>query len=219
MYVRAITDLFIHLSVCLLQLRKTKNPFTYDVTASKVKSAVTGVNFASKNGSKIPMKDTTEPIEITIENEAPDIKTENMTMSVQPDGSQENFHKIDIHNESFRAVLELPKDVRFQVYLRENKRPTTDKYAMKWNLPDNSSCKWKNESQHRYEYVDLLESDEDEYECSRNPYIVFTSDSHGFDGVFYLGESLCLRKNINYTVKLYFSFVFNSKHTTFFYQI
>lgn len=134
------------------------------------------------------MKDTDEPIEITIENEAPNTAPENMTMAVQPDGSQQNFHKIDIHNESFRAVIDLPKNIQVQVYLRENKRPTVDQYVMKWNLPDNSSCKWKNESKHQYEYVDLIESDEDEYECTRNPGVVFASDSHGFDGVFYLGE-------------------------------
>ena len=169
------------------QIKKTKNAFTYDESASKVKSSVTGIDFASKDGKGISVNNTDEPIEIIIENEAPDIQPEEIRMGVQEDGSQENFHTVKLSNESFRAVITPIDDVAIEVYLRVDKRPTPKKYMFRWTLPDNSSCTWKNETKHEGEIMDLLLVDRNETICTRDVYSIFVSDEHNIDGVAYLG--------------------------------
>ena len=135
------------------------------------------------------VNNTEKPIEIVIENNALPMDPDNVTMGVQPDGSQQNFHNIKLQNESFRAVITPVNDVRIQVYLRDRKRPTPEKYLFHWQLPDNSSCSWKNESAHLGDTIDLLIVDADDVICTRDVYSIFVSDEHNLADV-YLG--LCI---------------------------
>eukprot|EP00111_Clytia_hemisphaerica_P007273 TCONS_00021135-protein len=171
-----------------VQLRKTENPFTYDSTASKVKSSITGINFASSNGDLMKVNGTQDPIEITIANKAPEIHPEEVTMGIQPDGTQQNFHRITLQNESFRAIIKpVDENVIIRVYLREFKRPSPEKYSFSWVLPDNSSCRWVNDTEHWNEAIDLLKVNiSEDVTCSRDVYSVFVSDEHNLSDV-YLG--------------------------------
>lgn len=129
-------------------------------------------------------------MEIIIENKAPEIRPEEIRMGVKDDNSQENFHTIKLSNESFRAVLTPILNVKIDVYLRVKKRPTREKYMFRWTLPDNSSCTWKNETEHAGEIIDLLEVNRNETICTRDVYSIFVSDEHNIDGVAYLGNHL-----------------------------
>ena len=173
----------------MYQIKKTKNSFTYDASASMVKSSVTGINFASKDGKSISVNNTEEPIEIIIENNAPVIQPKMFTMGVEDDDHQTNFHTVKLSNESFRAVILPVENVKLEVYLQVKKRPTPEKYLFRWELPDNSSCVWKNETKHANEMIDLLQVDRNETLCTRDVYSIFVSDKHNIDGVAYLGNS------------------------------
>ena len=118
---------------------------------------------AGKNGPK-SVTATPEPMELWIENHPLpvnetkifEMKNNNDTknyssMSVEDNGEQWSYHVTEIRNESARIVIDLFNKTycsSFTVYLRQDKQPTTEKYLMKWSLPNNASCKWKNESAH-----------------------------------------------------------------------
>ena len=147
------------------------------------------------------VNNTQEPIQIIIENNAPEIKPDNVQMSIEDDGNQQNFHSMKLSNESFRAVVIPVRNERLEVYLHVDKRPTKEKYLFKWELPDNSTCQWINETKHANETLDLLLVDWNETSCSRDPYSVFVSDSNNIDGVVYLGKfkycfTIILRRTI-----------------------
>ena len=109
-------------------------------------------------------------------------------MGIQPDGSQQNFHRITLQNESFRAIIKpVEENVLIRVYLREFKRPSPEKYLFSWVLPDNSSCRWINDTEHENEAIDLLKVDGSEVTCSRDVYSIFVSDELNLSDV-YLGK-------------------------------
>ena len=165
-----------------------KNPFTFSDTASKVKSKLTGINFETADGP-MSVNDTDEPIEIKIQNNPPPPKEpENLLMSV--DGQvQSGYHKVEIHNESFRALIVPQQKIRLTAVLH-HKRPTLEKYLFRSVLPDNSSCSWRNETEHKGEAIDMLNVDPNEVVCKSDPYVFFISDKEGLDGSFVLGKSV-----------------------------
>jgi len=137
------------------------------------------------------VKDTETPMTITIQNNPLDKpEEEEHSMSVDSNGQQSRFLRVEIHNESFRGLFNFKdrSNVTVTVLIRQNQRPTHDNHLMKWSLPDNSSCTWKNKSTHVNEFIDLFESDPLEYGCTRDVHAVFISDKEDLDGVFYIGK-------------------------------
>ena len=118
---------------------------------------------AGKDGPK-SVANTPDPMIIWIDNKPLpvnetkifEMKNNNDTknyssMSVEDNGEQWSYHVTEIKNESARIVIDLFNKTycsSFTVYLREEKQPTVEKYLMKWTLPNNETCKWKNESNH-----------------------------------------------------------------------
>jgi len=128
---------------------------------------------------------------IVIENKPINDKpVQNLTsLSVDEDGTQWAYHKVQIHNESFQASF-WPEQVgtKLTVYLKQNKQPTEDTYDFIWKLPDNTSCSWVNKTKHGNDSIILFESDANEYSCKWDVYGVFLSDSENLDGVFHVGK-------------------------------
>jgi len=173
-------------------MKSMANPFTFSSTASLVKSKLTAINFETPDGP-LSVNDTDEPIEIRIQNNPPAPKEpEHLLMSVEGDGHvQTGYHRVEIRNESFRALF-VPK-FKFRVTaVLHHKRPTLEKYLFRAVLPDNSTCKWRNETEHEGEDIDMLNVDTNEVWCTRDPYVFFISDKEGLDGEFVLGEHVNL---------------------------
>eukprot|EP00111_Clytia_hemisphaerica_P021129 TCONS_00062242-protein len=186
-----------------VKIVQMENPFGWDETSSKIKSKMTGINMAGKNGPK-SVTGTPEPMELWIENhplpvnesEIFEMKNNNDTknyssMSVEDNGEQWSYHVTEIRNESARIVIDLFNKTycsSFTVYMRQDKQPTTEKYLMKWSLPNNETCKWKNESEHIGESINLLsDENQDEFECQLATNLIFISDKEGLDGDFHFG--------------------------------
>ena len=167
------------------------------------------------------VKDASEPLKIIIENRKPkqppsannssgnsnstddEPSADTFRMEVGTDGEQWSFHAVDIHNESFRAVV-TPRNtsIRLSVYIREHRRPTPDKYLFRWFLPDSSSCDWLNRTRFLNQTVDVINDDPEDYTCRLHPYAVFISDEVGLDGNFNLGKFHKLLKQILSLLKL-----------------
>ena len=112
-------------------------------------------------------------------------------MSVEDNGEQWSYHTTSVKNESVRMVIELFNETYchvFTVYLRKDKKPTTEKYDMKWYLPNNSSCKWKNETKHDGDIIDFRTTDAGEYECDHESNVIFISDKENLDGSYQIGK-------------------------------
>lgn len=170
-------------------MKNAKNPYTFDNSSAKIKTPMTGVDFASKEGSGIPMKNSSERMAIVINNGPSKELPEEMAMSVDgPDGQQWAYLTTEISNTSVRTVI-LPKAmVKLNVYFREGKRPTAKKHMFHWVLPDNSSCSWIWPLDHVGEGIDLLRTNTSLYKCTREIYAVFVSDEYPMNGTFYFGK-------------------------------
>lgn len=180
---------------------QVENSFTWDPSAAKIKSKLTGINLAGPDGPK-SVDSTSKPMEIYIENhplpkndsEVFEIKENNDTknyssMSVEDNGEQWSYHTTNVKNESVRMVIDLfnkTKCQSFDVYMRQNKQPTVEKYRFKWSLPNNQSCRWKNESWNG-DPINLGDADPSDYECDQDTDVIFISDSENLDGKFIVG--------------------------------
>lgn len=160
-----------------------------------MKSALTGINIGAQ-GSNMLVEGTPQPIELWIANTPPGEDPEppkNFSLSVQPSGEQWAYHTINMKNDSLRAYINLTvPNVTITVYLRKEKQPTPEKYEFRWNIPDNSSCFWKNETAHVGEILNLLWVDEEEYSCLYDPNVIFISDSEELHGKYILGLLLSI---------------------------
>eukprot|EP00111_Clytia_hemisphaerica_P004036 TCONS_00011552-protein len=190
-----------------VKVLKFANLYSFDQSSLRVNSAVTGINFEnSQTNGPMEVKDASEPLKIIIENREPkqssfannssensnstgDGLTANVfRMEVGDNGEQWSFHAVDIHNESFRAVIN-PQNtsLRLTVYMRENNRPSPDKYLFRWIVPDSSSCDWLNRTGFVNRTVDVLRDQPEDYSCRLHPFSVFISDELELDGKFILG--------------------------------
>lgn len=169
-------------------MKKMKNPYTFDASASRISTPITGVDFASKSGANIPMKNTTEKMAIYINNSPSDSVPDEMKMSVEDDGQQWAFIKTQIRNTSVRTVIAPKAMVKLNVYFREDVRPTEQKHLFHWVLPDNSSCSWTWPLDHEGEEIDMMRTNKSLYSCSKEIYAVFVSDEYPMNGTFYFGK-------------------------------
>ena len=163
----------------------------------KVKSSLTSFNIESKDGVAIPVNDVAEPIMIYVVNpskpepaEGEEKKEEDIvSMSVNPDNSQVSYHTEYIRNESFLALFGVQQYGRkLTVRLKKNKKPTSKLYNYEFNLPDNSSCAWKNVTQYGNASIDIFTDWPEKVICKQNPWSVFISDSEELDGKFIIGK-------------------------------
>ena len=91
------------------QLRNLEyNPYRHSSTASRVKSNVLGVNLETQSGEPVEVRNSRKPMLITIPNNPIDDANQlgNNSLSEEENSEvQSAFHKVEIRNESLRAVL------------------------------------------------------------------------------------------------------------------
>ena len=177
------------------------NPFRTDASASKVKSSLTSISLENKAGSAIPVNDVSDPIMLyvvntpkeeadkEVDNEEGEDKNSIVSMSVNSDKSQVAYHTEKIRNESFRALFDIQQPGRkLTVRLKKNKKPTDTIYDYEFNLPDNSSCKWKNVTENGNSSIDIFMDWPDKVVCKQHPWSVFISDKENLDGTYIMGR-------------------------------
>ncbi|XP_066922168.1 polycystin family receptor for egg jelly-like [Clytia hemisphaerica] len=166
------------------------NPYRHSSTASRVKSNVVGITLETRSGEPVEVRNSRQPMLITIPNNPIQDGSESGNNSLSEEENsdvQSAFHKVEIRNESLRAVLNPMDFVRLDVYLQSGKRPTPGEYLFKWRLPDSSSCKWKNISTNQNASIDVLNDNPDQFICTKDTYSIFISDKEQLDGIYYLG--------------------------------
>lgn len=191
-----------------------ENAYMWDKSAEKVKSKLTGINIGGANGA-MTVDGTSQPMEIYIENHPLPINetklfemkknndTKNYSsMSVEENGEQWSYHTTNVKNESVRMVIDLLNKTycqTFTVYMRQDKQPTTEKYLYRWHVPNNSTCRWKNQTrQDSGEPLLLSSTDSKDYVCDQPGNVIFISDSENLDGKFILGNKEHLKLRLSW---------------------
>lgn len=140
-------------------------------------------------GDKVDIEESSQPLILSLKNNALNDNPVNLTMTVKEDNTQWAYQKLTMKNESFRAVIRpLNYSLSLNVYLRKNVRPTPEVYDYIWRIPDNTSCRWKNETKHNDKPINILLDDPNEFKCDRDVNVIFLSDTEELYGDYILGR-------------------------------
>lgn len=164
-----------------------KNFYTFVKSAEDVRSQLTSIEFDSMGGDKVDIEESSQPLILSLKNNALNDNPVNLTMTVKEDNTQWAYQKLTMKNESFRAVIRpLNYSLSLNVYLRKNVRPTPEVYDYIWRIPDNTSCRWKNETKHNDKPINILLDDPNEFKCDRDVNVIFLSDTEELYGDYIL---------------------------------
>ena len=151
------------------------NPFSWDKSANRVKSAVLSIDLKDEKGEPLDVSDLSQEIELNIKSDRPQGDQTPVNSFVKP--SSMTYHRVVISSDEMTlSVKVVPfNGTKQQVYFRYLKRPTIDAYDFMAEVPDFTSCK------RPAMYDGYLN-------CTKDPYLLtLSSNVTGHIGLHYIG--------------------------------
>ena len=167
------------------------NPFSWDQSASRVKSAVISIDLKDDKGEVLDVSGLSQEIELNIKSDRPQNDQTPVSSFVKPsiNGSM-TYHRVMISSDEMTLSVKIvpSNGTRQQVYFRHLKRPTIDTYDFMAEVPDYSSCKKRAK---KFEDASHLAVHDGYFNCTKDPHLLtLSSDVTGHTGLHYIGIRL-----------------------------